>query len=71
MDKDLEITYKQLKDFVEKIHRFDDKDIIPFSFLTTALYPKAYLNFEKQLGDTYHKGFMDGYLEGKKLQNES
>lgn len=67
MDKDLEITYKQLKDFVEKIHRFDDKDIIPFSFLVTALYPKAHLNFEKQLGDTYHKGFMDGYLEGKKL----
>ena len=37
MDKDLEITYKQLKDFVEKIHLFNNEDIIPFSFLVTAL----------------------------------
>lgn len=71
MDKDLEITYKQLKDFVEKIHLFNNEDIIPFSFLVTALYPKAYLNFDKQLGDSYHRGFMDGYLEGKKIQNEN
>lgn len=67
MDKDLEITYKQLKDFIEKIRRFNDNDIIPFSFLVTALYPNAYKNFEERLGDSYNKGFMEGYKKGKGL----
>lgn len=72
MDKDLEITYKELKDFIKRIGVFlKDEDIIPFSFLVNGLYPDACSNFQNRLGDSYHKGFMEGYLEGKKIQNET
>lgn len=69
-NKDLQQSYKKIKDFINAMPVANDETIIPLTYLLTALYPNALKNLQDFMKKQYTMGYAQA-LEDIKNEKEN